>query len=79
MPAATMTSKGQITIPKEVRDVLGLEAGRRVSFQIRDDGVVEMFPETVDLMSLCGILKPKVKGVTLRDMEEAIRQGASGE
>jgi AbrB family looped-hinge helix DNA binding protein len=79
MPTATMTSKGQITIPKEVRDVLGLEAGHRVSFQIRDDGVVEMLPETVDLMSLQGIFKPGIQGVTLEDMEEAIRKGAAGE
>ncbi len=79
MPTATMTSKGQITIPKEVRDVLGLEAGHRVSFQIREDGVVEMLPETVDLMSLRGIFKPPVQGVTLEDMEEAIRKGVAGE
>lgn len=77
MPAATITSKGQITIPKEVREALGLETGHRVTFQIRHDGVVEMHPDNVDLMSLCGILKPRVKGVTLEDMEEAIGRGAS--
>jgi AbrB family looped-hinge helix DNA binding protein len=79
MPTATVTSKGQITIPKEVRETLGLEAGHRVSFQIREDRVVEMHPENVDLMSLFGIFKPRVKGVTLADMEEAIRAGAAGE
>ncbi len=79
MPAATMTSKGQITIPKEVRDALGLEAGNRIAFEVREDGVVEMHPETVDLLSLCGIFKPSVKGVSLADMDLAIRQGASGE
>jgi AbrB family looped-hinge helix DNA binding protein len=77
MPTATMTSKGQITIPKEVRDSLGLEAGHRVSFQIREDGVVELHPQNVDIMSLCGILKPRVKGVTIEDMNAAIRQAAS--
>ena len=79
MPTATVTSKGQITIPKEVRETLGLEAGHRVSFQIRDDKVVEMHPENVDLMSLFGIFKPRVKGVTLDEMKEAIREGAAGE
>ncbi|MFL6202790.1 MAG: AbrB/MazE/SpoVT family DNA-binding domain-containing protein [Thermoanaerobaculia bacterium] len=77
MPTATVTSKGQITIPKEVRETLGLEAGHRVSFQIRADKVVEMHPENVDLMSLFGIFKPRVKGVTLEEMEEAIREGAA--
>ena len=79
MPTATVTSKGQITIPKEVRETLGLEAGHRVSFQIRENKVVEMRPENVDLMSLFGIFKPAVKGVTLEQMEEAIRKGAAGE
>lgn len=46
---------------------------------VREDGIVEMRPENVDLMSLRGILKSSVKGVTLRDMKEAIRRGATGE
>jgi AbrB family looped-hinge helix DNA binding protein len=79
LPTATITSKGQITIPKEVRDALGLESGHQVSFLLREDGVVEMHPATEDLMSLYGILKPSVRGVTLEDMEKAIREGASGE
>lgn len=79
MPTATVTSKGQITIPREVRRELGLDAGHRVFFKIREDGVVEMRPETVDLMSLRGILKPAVRGVSLADMDETIRQAASRE
>ena len=79
MSTATVTSKGQITIPKEVRDALGLETGHRVAFLLREDGVVEMHPENVELMSLCGILKPSVKGVTIEEMKEAVRQGAAGE
>lgn len=79
MPTATVTSKGQITIPKEVRDALGLDTGHRVSFVLRENGVVEMHPENVDLMSLSGIFKPAVKGVTIADMKEAVRKGAAGE
>jgi AbrB family looped-hinge helix DNA binding protein len=78
MAAATVTSKGQITIPKEVREALGLETGHRVSFQVRKDGVVEMSSENLDVMSLCGVLKPSVRGVTVEDMEKAIRKGATG-
>lgn len=77
MPKATMTSKGQITIPKAVRTALSLEAGNRLSFLVRDDGVVEMRPETVDLMSLFGVIQPRVKGVTLQGMDEAIRRSAA--
>jgi AbrB family looped-hinge helix DNA binding protein len=72
-----MTSKGQITIPKEVREAVGLDTGQRVSFLVREDGVVELRPENVDLLSLCGIIKPAVRGVTLEDMEEAIHRGAT--
>ena len=56
MPSSTLTSKGQITIPKEVRDALGIQAGDRVAFVVRDD-VVELRPETVDLRNLYGVLK----------------------
>ena len=40
--------------------------------------MVEVRSENLDAMSLCGILKPKVKGVTLEDMEGAIRKGTTG-
>jgi len=77
MPSATITSKGQVTIPKEVRQVLGLEVGDRLAFEVRDDGVVEIHPETVDLMSLCGIIKPKTRGVTVEKMKRDIAKAAA--
>jgi len=79
MSSATVTSKGQITIPKEVRDAVGFDTGKRISFRVRKDGVVEMRPDDVDLLSLCGMLKPRVKGITLEEMDEAVRLGATGE
>ena len=77
MPKATVTSKGQITIPNEVRKALALAAGHRVSFLVREDGVVEMRPETVDLMSLFGAIKPRQKGVSVKDMDDAVRRAAA--
>ncbi len=41
------------------------------------DSVDEILPETVDLLSLCGIVKPRVRGVTLADMER-VRGGLTG-
>ena len=77
MPSSTLTSKGQITLPKAVRESLDLTPGDRVAFRIRDDGVVELVPETLDLMSLCGIFKPKVQGVSVEAMNAAVRAAAS--
>jgi AbrB family looped-hinge helix DNA binding protein len=78
MPTSTVTTKGQITIPKSIREALNLQTGDRVVFQLRDDGVVEIQPETVDLMSLFGALDPPVRGVSLDDMEAAIEAEATG-
>ncbi|UWR35697.1 AbrB/MazE/SpoVT family DNA-binding domain-containing protein (plasmid) [Sulfitobacter sp. W027] len=41
----TVTSKGQVTIPKAVRDLLGLHAGSKVSFRCTRDGRVELVPQ----------------------------------
>lgn len=79
MPTSTLTSKGQITIPKALREALGLESGDRVAFRLRRDGVVEMVPETVDLLSLRGSVRPEVRGVTVEAMNEAIRDAAGGD
>jgi len=78
MSRATVTSKGQVTIPKEVRDALGVKTGDRLLFSVRRDGVVEMRP-TRSLRDLFGLLAnhPKVKGrrpLTVEEMDEAIGQ-----
>ncbi len=53
MPTATLTSKGQITIPVEVRKTLGLEAGMRVDFVFRD-GVYVIVPPSHPVSRLAG-------------------------
>lgn len=79
MAKATLTSKGQITIPKEIRDHLGLSAGDRLDFQIADGGAVLVEPETVDFRSLRAVLKPRAgRKVSLSDMDRAVRRGATG-
>jgi AbrB family looped-hinge helix DNA binding protein len=77
MPSATLTSKGQITIPKEVRDELGLRVGDRVAFRVIEDGRVIVEPETIDLRDLKGVLRPRRTGVTLAAMDQAIRAEAT--
>jgi AbrB family looped-hinge helix DNA binding protein len=77
MPTAKVTSKGQITIPKEVRDALGLVPGDRVAFRLVEDAAI-LEPETFDIKELFGSLQSKVKGVRVGDMEAAIVRRAGG-
>ncbi len=77
MPSSRITSKGQLTLPREIRDKLRVGPGDRVSFVERPDGSIAVEPETVDLFTLRGLFKPKVRGVTLADMDRAVRRGAA--
>lgn len=75
MPSATVTSKGQITIPIEVRADLGLDTGDRVEF-IRSErtGRYEVIPATLSVQALKGIVPRPKKPVSISDMNEAIRK-----
>ncbi len=76
MSVGTLTSKGQTTIPKEIRDHLGLKPGDKVRFVIEDQGRVAVLPATYHLKDLKGMLKPAPKRVTIEDMEAAIAEEA---
>ena len=58
MTEATLTSKGQITIPAEIRAALGLNTGERVVFTQLDDGTTVMRAKTRSISELQGLLKP---------------------
>jgi AbrB family looped-hinge helix DNA binding protein len=75
---ATMTSKGQITIPKSVRDLLQLRTGDRVDFVVGSDGRVIIVPLTHSVKALKGMLPKPGKRVSLEEMEQAIAGGATG-
>ena len=77
MAAATVTSKGQITIPKAIRDLLGVKAGDRVVFVRQPDGRVVVEAETVDVRSLRGMLKHRGNSVSVDEMNETIARAAS--
>ena len=77
MPTATVTYKGQITLPKAVRERLGVEAGDRVSFREIEGGLIVVEADTVDLDDLRGAVEPRRRGVTIADMEASIRTAAA--
>lgn len=77
MPVATLTSKGQITLPVELRERLRLVAGDRVSFDEQPDGSYLMRPLKGDVRRLKGIVPKPARPVTGEAMDRAIREGTS--
>ena len=74
MTEATITSKGQVTIPKSIRDTLGLDAGDRIDFVETDKGVL-IVPVKGDLRSLCGMFKGRRrKPATIEEIKAAIAE-----
>ncbi|WP_406280249.1 AbrB/MazE/SpoVT family DNA-binding domain-containing protein [Nocardia sp. NBC_00881] len=70
--SATVTSKGQITIPIDVRVAMGLRAGVRVAFVPTPNGTYELVPETRTIKSLKGIVGWSGSPIGLAEMNEAI-------
>ncbi len=78
MPSATMTSKGQLTVPVQVRNAMGLEAGDRVEFVELGKGHFEIMAATRSIRELEGRYYDKRrKPVTLEEMDAAIARGAA--
>lgn len=74
MNVGTMTSKGQITIPKTVRDDLGLSSGTRVSFMKNDAGYYELHTEHPTVLDLAGALAYAGEPITVAEMDDAIAE-----
>jgi len=75
---AKLTTKGQITIPKVIRDYLHIEAGSEVDFVLDEKGQVTLIPINVPIETLSGILhRPGIKAATIEEMEQSIQEGAS--
>ncbi len=74
MSTSTMTSKGQTTIPKDIRKRLNLHPGDRLDFIIEEDGRVVVLPASVDASELTGMLKAPTKPVSVAEMNQAIRK-----
>jgi len=78
MPSATLTSKGQLTIPIEVRRELGLDTGSRVDFVWRD-GAYVLIPSSRSVSRLAGFFgQYQGPSVSVEDMNEAVAE-AMGE
>lgn len=72
MTTATLTSKGQITIPADVRHDLKVDAGDRVEFIQIAQGRYEFVAATQDVTELKGMFGKPKKTVSIDDMNKAI-------
>ena len=78
MVQARLTGKGQVTIPKAIRDYLHVDTGSKIDFVIDENGEVKVIPLNVAVESLSGILhRPNMKAASIADMEHSIAEGAS--
>jgi antitoxin PrlF len=57
MPTASVTSKGQITIPLKIREDLGIETGTQIAFLKNEHGDYVIKPKTGSILNLRGIFK----------------------
>lgn len=79
MTTATLTSKGQITIPVEVREALGVDAGDRVEFVEVAPGRYEFMAATRSVTELKGLFGKARRSVSIEEMNAVIaRRGAGG-
>ena len=79
MTVATLTSKGQTTIPKQVREYLKLNPGDKLDFVIESEGRVVIRPAKLDVRELKGLLKRRDgKVLSIEEMNAAIARGAAG-
>ena len=70
---ATLTSKGQITLPKEIRDRLQLDAGSTLDFELLPDNTIVARAIKPDARRIRGLLKsPHAKTLTVEEMDEGI-------
>jgi AbrB family looped-hinge helix DNA binding protein len=75
MSTATLTTKGQVTIPKEVREHLGIDTGDRLSFVVQEDGSVMVKPLTRHVRELAGLLRrPGQRPVSINQMDVGIAE-----
>jgi AbrB family looped-hinge helix DNA binding protein len=72
MPSATMTSKGQITIPIKVRKALGLKPGVRIHFYEVADGEYAFRPKTGSIMEMEGCIPKPDHPISIEEMNRAI-------
>lgn len=78
MPSSTMTCKGQITVPKQIRDYLHVAEGDQIEFAITSNGEVVVHRLSGSIADLAGLFHDPARAtVTLAEMDAAIAAAVS--
>lgn len=73
MPTATLSSKGQITIPKSVREILRIDTGDQVDFVLTERGEIIVRGVSLDVRELKGVVaRPGRRAVSVEEMNAAV-------
>ena len=73
----TITSKGQVTVPKPIRDKLHLKPGDKIDFMLDEDGGMRVVPVTASVTQLKGMVREPEFTVDLAEMDRAIERAAT--
>lgn len=75
MPTATLTSKGQVTIPKKIRDKLNLKPGDKINFDIETGGEVKISTSRRSILEAAGKLhRPNQKLLSKKEMDKKLAE-----
>jgi antitoxin PrlF len=74
MNSSTVTAKGQVTIPKNIRALLKIDRGSRIEFLVDKSGTVSILPIASDVTALKGMIAKPNKYVSIEDMNDAVQE-----
>ncbi|EAZ97644.1 AbrB/MazE/SpoVT family DNA-binding domain-containing protein [Marinobacter sp. ELB17] len=72
---STVSEKGQLVIPREIRHALDVQRGDKLAWVVEDDGTLRVTIAKGDLMALKGRIKSGGRSVSIEEMDDAIKSG----
>jgi AbrB family looped-hinge helix DNA binding protein len=76
---STVSEKGQLVIPREIRQALDVQRGDKLAWVMGDDGILRVTVAKGDLMALRGKIRSGGRSVSVEEMDEAVKAGAVSE
>lgn len=75
---STVSEKGQLVIPRAIRQALDVQRGDKLTWMVSDDGTIRVSVAKGDLMARKGRIKSAGRSVSIEEMDEAVKAGAAG-